>query len=700
MITQHTFNYGHHSVTLETNLIAKQATSATYIKMGDTALLATLVAKPRKESAGFLPLTVIYQERSYAFGKIPGGYLKREGRPSERETLISRLIDRCIRPLFLKQFEDEVQIIVTLLSSDEKIQPDIPAVLAVSATLALAKLPIIGIPAAARVGYHDGQYHLNPDNTHESLNLLDLVTAGTKEATVMVESACKELSEEIVLNSIRFAQQHINEVIGHIEAFVNQADSNGYIWQPTVSEDEELEEKIKQLASPHLEKLYQPELNLNSSHQSEQISTLKEQIFEALGFNDQHPQFWQANQYFNQLHKYIIRQHLIEHRKRLDGRQFDEVRSIESKVAFLSHAHGSALFTRGNTQAIVVATLGTEKEAQLVEEHGQLIRETFLLHYNFPPYCVGETGFLFGPKRREIGHGHLAKRALEAVLPAKNTFPYTIRLVADITEADGSSSMATICGGSLALMDAGIPITTPVAGIAMGLIKENEQTVILSDINETEDHLGDMDFKVAGTEQGITALQMDIKIDGVTDSILEQAMEQARLGRLHILSRIQTTLSTPRAALSPHAPQIIHFSIAKDQIRDLIGKGGETIRTLCEETGANISVDDNGNVQISAKNQESAENARQLIEAITQAITVGDILEGSVKKMFDFGVFVNLKPGKDGLVHISEIAQDEIKSVTGEFVEGEIVKVKVLEIDKQGRIRLTMKDVEELPESL
>lgn len=700
MITQHTFNYGQHSVTLETNLLAKQATSAVHIKMGDTSLLATLVAKPRKEPVGFLPLTVIYQERSYAFGKIPGGYLKREGRPSERETLISRLIDRSIRPLFSKQFEDEIQIIVTLLSSDERIQPDIPAVLAVSATLALAKLPIIGIPAAARVGYLDGRYYLNPEKGHSSLSSLDLVSAGTKEATVMVESACKELSEDIVLNSISYAQEYISEVIHNITLFVNQANTIGYSWQPIANENKELEKKIGQLASFHLKKLYQSETNVQSIPQSEQVGSIKELIFKILDLNDQHPEFWQASQYFNQLHKSIVRKNLINQQIRMDNRKFNEIRPIESKTGWLSQTHGSALFTRGNTQAIVAATIGTEKEAQLVEEQGKLIRESFLLHYNFPPYCVGETGSLFGPKRREIGHGNLAKRALQAVLPPKDTFPYTIRLVSDITEADGSSSMATICGGSLALMDAGIPISAPVAGIAMGLIKENKKTIILSDINEAEDHLGDMDFKVAGTTQGITALQMDIKIDGVTPAILKKAMEQARVGRLHILSRIQSTLSESRKELSAHAPLIIQLSVPKESIRDLIGKGGETIRALCEETGANISVDDNGTVHISALNQDAVNQARLRIESITRDISIDDVFEGPVRKITDFGIFVGLKPGKDGLVHISEIAHEKIKSIHNEFIEGEVVKVKVLEIDKQGRIVLTMKDVEELPELL
>lgn len=680
---------------METGLIAKQATSSVHMRMGSTELLVTLVTKPNKEPVGFLPLTVIYQERTYAFGKIPGGYLKREGRPSEQETLISRLIDRSIRPLFDKRFEDEVQIIITLLSYDEAVQPDIPALLAVSAALGLAQLPITGLIAVARVGY-DGNYHLNPKCSHESLKNLNLVAAGTSSATVMIESGAKELSESIILNGIEFAREHINEALGHIEKFVHQAQHEGYCWQPVISESKELQEKITELAQPHLESIYLTDSNAERLHSKQQDETIKEQILSALGINSDHPNFKQAKGYFERLHKQMIRASLIKHQKRLDGRSFQEIRPIESRVGFLSQVHGSALFTRGNTQALVAATLGYEKEGQLVESKGQLLREHFLLHYNFPPYCVGETGFMFGPKRREIGHGHLAKRAIEPVLPEQKSFPYTIRLVSEITEANGSSSMATVCGSILALMDAGIPISEPVAGIAMGLIQEQDQILVLSDINESEDHIGDMDLKVAGTRHGITALQMDIKtLEGINDALLEQALKQAREGRLHILSCMEKTLKKPRNELSSLAPQIKTVSIPKDAIRDLIGKGGETIRALCEQTNTDISVDDNGLVTINAQNKTAAEFAQSEISAMTRAIKAGDIFEGSVTKMVDFGVFVNLKPGKDGLVHVSEISEEEIKSVTKEFVEGEIVKVKVLEVHKQGRIRLTMKDVEE-----
>lgn len=691
MIIKRNFTYGEHQVTLETGKIAKQATGAVCIQMGDTALLTTVVVKENDgRFVGFLPLTVVYQERTYAVGKIPGGYFKREGRATERETLISRLIDRAIRPLFPKGFDHEVQVIITLLSSDEKIEPDVPALLSVSAALNIAGIPLSNIIGAARIGYVDGEYLLNPNAEQLLTSSLNLMAAGTRNAIVMVESSAKELNDETMLGALKFAHHQMQPAIDTIMQFVEEVKPEFAGWEP-LPRNETLEQKVLLYAAPLLTQYLQKPAAQRLKNELEEIKTTILEHPDILEASGEH--FIQASKEFDQLYKNMARETLLKNKSRFDGRDFYTVRPISIRVGLLPRVHGSALFTRGETQALVTATLGGEHDAQRIDDMGNSLKETFMLHYNFPPFCVGETGPMFGPKRREIGHGNLAKMALKAVLPDSTLFPYTLRLVSEILESNGSSSMATICGGSLALMDAGVPITKPVAGIAMGLIKDKDQFAILSDINEKEDHLGDMDFKIAGTDSGITALQMDIKIEGVSEEIIELALKQAREGCLHILSEMENVLPASRNDLSVYAPHLTSFSIDPKKIRDLIGKGGITIRGIAEATTCTINVDDTGKVSILAPSKQESDNARQEIDRVTKDIMVGEIYEGIITKLADFGVFVNLTPGKDGLLHISQISEKRIESIEGMFVEGDVLRVKVMEINQE-KIRLTMKNID------
>jgi polyribonucleotide nucleotidyltransferase len=684
-----TFQYGQHSITLETGEIARQADGAVIVSMGDTVVLVTVVgnkeANPEKD---FFPLTVDYQERSYAAGRIPGSFFKREGRPSENETLISRLIDRPLRPLFPDGFTHEVQVIATVMSLEPENVPDIPALIGASAALAISGIPFNGPLGAARVGYINGEYVLNPSLKVDSD--LDLVVAGTKTAVLMVESEAKELSEEVMLGAVLFGHQQMQVVIDAIHDLAAAAAKPAWDWQPNPV-DEKLTQQVAELAEHRLREGYQIQDKL--VRRETVTGTCKEIAAELSSLESEE---WTENQVFRvleTLEKQIVRGSIIAGNARIDGRDTRTVRPITVRTGVLPRTHGSALFTRGETQALVVTTLGTERDAQVIDALEGEYKERFILHYNFPPYCVGETGRVGSPKRRELGHGRLARRGVQAVMPTAEVFPYSVRIVSEITESNGSSSMASVCGASLALMDAAVPIKAPVAGIAMGLIKEGEQFVVLTDIMGDEDHLGDMDFKVAGTTHGVTALQMDIKIDGITREIMETALAQAKEGRLHILSVMGKALAKPRREMSKHAPRIITFQIKPDKIREVIGKGGATIRALTEETGAMIDISDEGLVKIASVDLMAGEEARRRIELITAEIEVGRIYEGKVAKLMDFGAFVTIMPGKDGLVHISQISNERVEKVTEKLKLGETVKVKVLDIDKQGRLRLSMKAV-------
>ncbi len=686
-----TFQYGQHNVTLETGEIARQADGAVIVSMGETVVLVTVVgnkeANPEKD---FFPLTVDYQERSYAAGRIPGSFFKREGRPSESETLTSRLIDRPLRPLFPDGFTNEVQVIATVMSLEPEIAPDIPALIGASATLAISGLPFNGPLGAARIGYLNGDYVLNPTSKQLKESDLDLVVAGTKSAVLMVESEAKELSEETMLGAVLFGHQQMQVVIDAIQKLADATAKPRWDWKPKPV-DEKLTQQVKELAAQRLAEGYQIQDKLE---RRETVTGICKEI--ATQLSGLESEEWSENQVYRvleTLEKKIVRGTIIAGNARIDGRDTRTVRPITVRTKVLPRTHGSALFTRGETQALVLTTLGTERDAQVIDALEGEYKENFLLHYNFPPYCVGETGRVGSPKRRELGHGRLARRGVQAVMPTKEVFPYSIRIVSEITESNGSSSMATVCGASLALMDAGVPIKAPVAGIAMGLIKEGEQFVVLSDIMGDEDHLGDMDFKVAGSSQGITALQMDIKIDGITREIMETALAQAKEGRLHILSVMNQALAIPRQDMSKHAPRIITFQIKPNKIRDVIGKGGATIRALTEETGAMVDINDEGVVKIASVDLLAGEEARRRIEMITAEIEVGKIYEGKVAKIMDFGAFVTILPGKDGLVHISQISNERVEKVTEKLKVGETVKVKVLDIDKQGRLRLSMKAV-------
>ncbi|OQW93577.1 MAG: polyribonucleotide nucleotidyltransferase [Beggiatoa sp. IS2] len=685
------FRYGQQTVVLETGEIARQATSAVMVSVGDTIVLVTVVGDQEPSGSDFFPLTVDYQERSYAAGRIPGSYFKREGRPSEEETLTSRLIDRPLRPLFAKGFSHEVQVIATVMSLDPEVDPDVVSLIGTSAALAISGLPFNGILGAARVGYINGEYVLNPLVSQREQSALDLIVAGTASAILMVESEAKELSEEVMLGALMFGHQQSQTVIAGIREFAEAVPISSWNWQP-VARNHELTQQVTALAESRLQDVYRIQ---EKALRRQQVATIHKEVVEQL-CQATTSEAWTAEQVvaeIEQLEKNIVRGAILANQPRIDGRDSRTVRPINIRMGVLPRAHGSALFTRGETQALVVTTLGTERDSQIVDALEGEHRRGFMLHYNFPPYCVGEIGRIGTPKRREIGHGRLARRGIHAVMPSPQTFPYAVRLVSEVTESNGSSSMATVCGSSLALMDAGVPISNPVAGIAMGLMKENNRFVILSDIMGDEDHLGDMDFKVAGTAKGITALQMDIKIDGITKEVMETALAQAKEGRLHILSIMDEAISRPRQEMSKHAPRIVSFYIKTDKIREVIGKGGATIRMITEETGAIIDISDDGLVKVSACDVSAGQEARRRIELITAEVEVGTIYEGKVVKITDFGAFVTILPGKDGLVHISQISEERVEKVTDKLREGDMVKVKVLEVDKQGRIRLSMKAI-------
>ncbi len=689
-----TFQYGAQQVTIETGEIARQATGSVKISMGDTVLLVTVVAKKEaEEGRDFFPLTVNYQEKSYAAGKIPGGYFKREGRPTERETLTSRLIDRPLRPLFPKGFYNEVQVIATVISMDPAVSAEIPAILGSAAALAISGIPFDGPLAAAKVGYCDGQFVLNPTTAEMANSKLELVVAGTKDAVLMVESEAKELSEETMLNAVVFGHEQMQVALKAIDELVEEVGVDGWDWTAP-AENTSLQDQIKAQAYDDLKAAYAIS---DKMERQDRIKVLRDQVVAALAASDdgEGPSDTEVGNVFHALEAQIVRQQILAGEARIDGRDTKTVRPITVKVGVLPRVHGSALFTRGETQALVVTTLGTERDAQMIEDpHGGDYRDEFMLHYNFPPYSVGEVGFMSGPKRREIGHGKLAKRAVQAILPEAGTFPYVIRVVSEITESNGSSSMASVCGSSLSLMDAGVPVTSPVAGIAMGLIKEGDQYAVLTDILGDEDHLGDMDFKVAGTKGGVTALQMDIKIQGITKEIMEVALKQANEGRMHILGIMNDALQAPRTEVSANAPQIFTMKIDPSKIREVIGKGGATIRELTEATNTTVDISENGVVKIAANNGDDAKAARERIEAIVGDVEVGNIYEGPIVKLMDFGAFVAVLPGKQGLVHISQISEERIENIHDHLQEGQIVKVKVIEIDRQGRVRLSMKQAE------
>jgi len=689
---QETCQYGQHSITFETGEIARQADGAVMVSMGDTVVLVTVVgSKDSNPDKDFFPLTVDYQERIYAAGRIPGSYFKREGRPTEKEVLTSRLIDRPLRPLFPDSFSNEVQIMATVMSLEPEIDPDIVALIGSSVAIAISPLPFNGPLAAARVGYINGEYVLNPTLTQLENSDLNLVVAGTKTAVLMVESEANELSEEVMLGAVLFGHQQMQVIIDTINKLAAVVAKPAWDWQPKPI-DERLVQQVA-FGEQRLREAYQIRDKLA---RQESITKIREEFVTQLSSLETSK--WSANQVVSELEKLeknIVRGDIIAGKSRIDGRDKETVRPITIRTGVLPRTHGSALFTRGETQAIVVTTLGTERDAQFVDALSGEYKDNLMLHYNFPPYCVGEIRRVGSPKRREIGHGRLARRGIQAVIPDLETFPYSIRIVSEITESNGSSSMASVCGSSLALMDAAVPIKAQVAGIAMGLIKEGDKFVVLSDIMGAEDHLGDMDFKVAGTANGVTALQMDIKIDGITSLIMETALEQAKKGRLHILSVMNKALASPRQDMSKHAPRIITFQIKPDKIREVIGKGGATIRAITEETGASVDISDDGVVKIASADLIAGQEARRQIELITADIEVGMIYEGKVVKLMDFGAFVTIQPGRDGLVHISQICKERVEKVTDKLKEGETVKVKVLEIDKQGRIRLSMKAVDE-----
>ena len=687
------FQYGDIPVTLETGRIARQASGAVLVSMGDTVVLVTCVAsKEARPDQDFFPLTVDYMEKTYAAGKIPGGFFRREGRPSEKEVLTSRLIDRPVRPLFPKHFKNEVQIIATVMSLDPQIDPDIPALIGASAALGVSRIPFNGPIGAARVGYRNGEYLLNPGYAALARSELDLVVAGTGSSVLMVESEASLLSEEVMLGAVMFGHEHMQIVIENIRQLVAEAGTRPWDWQAP-EDDGELAHEVNEQCADLLREAYSIRDKIS---RRDRVAEIRSTAITAI--TGKHEDRWTdrtIKEAFEELESSIVRGAIVAGEPRIDGRDTAAVRDISVEVGVLPRAHGSALFTRGETQALVTATLGTDRDAQIIDAIEGERKDPFMLHYNFPPYCVGETGRAGSPKRREIGHGRLAKRALMTVMPNLDEFPYAIRIVSEITESNGSSSMASVCGASLALMDAGIGVRAPVAGIAMGLIKEEEKFVVLSDIMGDEDHLGDMDFKVAGSETGISALQMDIKVPGITREIMEVALSQARAGRLHILERMNAVLGEVRGEMSEYAPRITTIKIHPDKIRDVIGKGGATIRAITDETGAAIDIDDNGNVKIYSSDKTASDAARKRIEDITAEVEVGKIYRGRVAKLMDFGAFVNILPGKDGLVHISQISEERVQNVSDKLSEGEFVKVKVLEIDRQGRVRLSMKAVNE-----
>jgi len=688
------FQYGNHEVTLETGEIARQASGAVMVSMGGTVVLVTVVAASKaKDGQDFFPLTVDYVEKFYSAGRIPGGFFKREGRPTEKETLTSRLIDRPVRPLFPEEFKNEVQIIAQVISLNPEVDGDVAAMIGASAALSLAGIPFKGPIGAARVGYANGQYLLNPTVSELKTSDLDLVVAGTANAVLMVESEAKLLSEEVMLGAVVFGHKQLQSVVNAINAFVAEAGRKSFKWEAPARNDA-LFNDIQSILGDRLEKAFAISDKLERRDAIAALKTdIKAGIAEtalARGWTD-----LDVSNAFAEIEYRTMRDGVLKTKVRIDGRKLDDVRPISVRVGVLPRTHGSALFTRGETQALVVATLGTARDAQIIDAPEGESKDPFLFHYNFPPFSVGEAGRFGAPKRREIGHGRLAKRGVQAVKPSMEEFPYVLRVVSEITESNGSSSMASVCGSSLALMDAGVPLKAPVAGIAMGLVKEGNDFVVLSDILGDEDHLGDMDFKVAGSAEGVSALQMDIKIDGITEEIMKVALEQAKRGRLHILGEMAKVISQPRAEMSEYAPRLLTVKIHPDKIREVIGKGGATIRAITEETGTTIDISDDGTVVIASVNRLAAEEAKKRIDQIVSDVEPGRIYEGKVAKLMDFGAFVTILPGKDGLVHVSQISNERVEKVSDKLKEGDIVKVKVLEVDKQGRIRLSMKAVTE-----
>ncbi|WP_372748143.1 polyribonucleotide nucleotidyltransferase [Litorivivens sp.] len=692
-----TFQWGGHKVTLETGRIARQATGAVLVSMDDVSVLCTVVgAKTAKEGQDFFPLSVHYQERTYSAGKIPGGFFKREGRPSEKETLTSRLIDRPIRPLFPNGFKNEVQVVCTVMSSEKDVDPDIAAMIGTSAALAISGIPFAGPIGGARVGYSaDKGYFLNPTYSELEASELNMVVAGTEQAVLMVESEASELTEDQMLGAVLYAHQEMQAVIKVINELVAETGKPKWEW----SAPEENTALMAAVADGYKAALGDAYRITDKMERYGKVSELREQAIASIAGEGSEFSADDVIGVFAKLEKNIVRQRILNGEARIDGRDNRTVRPISVEVGVLPKAHGSSLFTRGETQAIGVATLGTTRDAQLIDALEGERKDNFMLHYNFPPYSVGECGRMGGTGRREIGHGRLARRGLAAVLPTAEEFPYTIRVVSEITESNGSSSMASVCVGSLSLMDAGVPLKAPVAGIAMGLVKEGERFAVLTDILGDEDHLGDMDFKVAGTANGITALQMDIKIEGITEKIMEIALEQAQQARLHILGQMNQVLQAPRETVSTNAPSMTVLKVESDKIRDIIGKGGATIRSICEETEAQIDIEDDGTVRIYGANAESRDAAVDRVLAITAEAEVGAVYTGKVSRIVDFGAFVTILPGKDGLVHISQIAHERVENVSDYLKEGDDIQVKVLDVDQRGRIKLSIKELIEKAEA-
>ncbi|MFT6903450.1 MAG: polyribonucleotide nucleotidyltransferase [Oleiphilaceae bacterium] len=688
------FKYGKSEVTIETGRIARQATGSVLVTVDDIAVLvAVTAAKEAVPGQGFFPLSVFYQERQYAVGKIPGGYIKRETRPSEKETLTSRLIDRPIRPLFPNGFMNEVQVVCQVMSANKTDDADIAAMIGTSAALSISGIPFNGPIGAARVGFTDEEgYVLNPSYEYLEDSLLNMVVAGTSDAVLMVESEAKELTEDEMLGGVLFAHQEMQVVIKAVTEFAAEVGTQKWDWQAT-QENTALKTAITDAYAEGIRTAYAIS---DKMVRYKTVGELKNAAVESLATGeDGAPSADDVKSYFSKIEKQIVRGKIIAGEPRIDGRDNKTVRPISIEVGILPNTHGSALFTRGETQAIVTTTLGTSRDAQIVDALQGEYKEHFMLNYNFPPYSVGECGRMGPPGRREIGHGKLAKRGIQALMPSMEEFPYSIRCVSEITESNGSSSMASVCGSSLALMDAGVPIASPVAGIAMGLVKEGEQFAVLTDILGDEDHLGDMDFKVAGTDEGITALQMDIKIEGITEEIMDMALRQAHDARIHILGEMNKVLAVPRESLSEKAPAMRTMKVHPDKIRDVIGKGGATIRAITEETGASIDIEDDGSIKVYGSDNDSAQAAINKILGITAEAEIGQIYEGKIERIVDFGAFVNILPGKDGLVHISQISNERVEKVTDVLTEGTMVKVKVLDVDNRGRIKLSMKDIEE-----
>jgi polyribonucleotide nucleotidyltransferase len=688
------FQYGNHTVTLETGEIARQASGAVMVSMDGTVVLVTVVAAAKaKEGQDFFPLTVDYVEKFYSAGRIPGGFFKREGRPTEKETLTSRLIDRPVRPLFPEEYKNEVQVIAQVVSLNPEVDGDIPAMIGASAALSLAGIPFKGPIGAAKVGYANGKYILNPTAAELKASDLELVVAGTANAVLMVESEAKLLSEEVMLGAVTFGHREMQKVINAINELTVEVGTKPSAWVAP-AKNESLIGALKAQVGTQLAQAFQIRDKLQ---RRDAIAAIKQDTLQTLA-GQAESSGWATGDLakeFGEIEYRTMRDSVLDTKVRIDGRKLDDIRPITVRVGVLPRTHGSALFTRGETQALVVVTLGTTRDAQIIDAPEGESKDTFLFHYNFPPFSVGEAGRFGAPKRREIGHGRLAKRGVQAVKPAIEQFPYVLRVVSEITESNGSSSMASVCGSSLAMMDAGVPLKSPVAGIAMGLVKEGDKFVVLSDILGDEDHLGDMDFKVAGSADGISALQMDIKIDGITEEIMKVALAQAKQGRLHILGEMGKVISTSRSEMSEYAPRLLTMKIHPDKIREVIGKGGATIRSITEETGTTIDITDDGTVVIASVNRDAADAAKKRIEMIVSDVEPGRIYEGKVAKLMDFGAFVTILPGKDGLVHVSQISNERVEKVSDKLKEGDVVKVKVLEVDKQGRIRLSMKAVTE-----